>query len=87
MMYQNALLAAHTGVQLGLNRVFAPSGVGTCGTWTFDLSAIELRSCSAEVTCRSLVVDSQPYYTLESEGSCSVSEFSASRRMEVRATP
>ena len=84
---QNAMLAAQTGVQLGLNKVFAPLGAGACANWTFDLESIGLRSCQALVECRSVVVAGQPHYTLQSDGRCSVVGFTAQRRLEARATP
>ena len=84
---QNALLAAQTGVQLGLNKVFAPAGAGVCANWTFDLESIGLRSCQAAVQCRSVVVASDTHYTLVSDGRCEVVGFSAQRRLEARAKP
>ncbi len=84
---QRAFLAAESGAQLGLNRVFAPSGTPACGNWTWQLDAVGLASCRAEVACRSEVVDGTPYYTLESDGRCDVAGVVAERRVLVRATP
>ena len=82
-----AFLAAESGAQLGLNRVFAPSGAPACGNWTWALDAAGLRSCTAEVACRSEIVDGTPYYTVESDGRCDVGGVVAERRVLVRATP
>ena len=84
---QNALLAAQSGAQLGLNKVFAPLGAGACSNWTFDLEDIGLRSCQAVVQCASIVVAGEPHYTLQSDGRCAVVGFAAQRRLELRATP
>jgi len=82
-----ALLAAESGAQLGLNRVFAPAGSGTCGAWTWDLADMGLDDCQATVVCRSEVVDATPHYTLESGGRCESGNFVAERRVLVRAVP
>lgn len=82
-----AFLAAESGAQLGLNRVFAPAGTGSCTDWNWDLSHIGLNACHAEVTCRSEVVDGTPHYTLESGGRCDSGRFVAERRVLVRAAP
>lgn len=82
-----AFLAAESGSQLGLNRIFAPSGTGACANWTFDFESIGLRACQATVACRSEVVDSVPYYTVRSDGRCDLGGYVAQRRVLVRATP
>lgn len=82
-----AFLAAESGAQLGLNRVFAPSGVGSCGSWTFDFADAGLPACAATVSCLSDVVAATTYYTLTSAGRCDVGGFVAERRVLVRAQP
>ena len=82
-----ALLAAESGAQLGLNKVFAPRGIGACANWTFDLDSAGLPACQAVVQCRSTTVAGVPHYTLESDGRCGVVDFTAQRRILVRATP
>lgn len=82
-----AFLAAESGAQLGLNRVFAPAGTASCTDWNWDLSHIGLNACRVEVTCRSEVVDGTPHYTLESGGRCDSGRFVAERRVLVRAAP
>ena len=82
-----AFLAAESGAQLGLNRVFAPSGSGACTTWSFDLRSAGLTACEAAVQCRSELVDSLPHYTLESDGRCDVGGYIAQRRILVQARP
>ncbi len=87
VMDHNAFLAAETGAQLGLNKVFAPLGGGACADWTFDLQSVGLRSCQAAVQCRSVLVGGVSHYTLESDGRCDVVGYSAQRRVRVRAKP
>jgi MSHA biogenesis protein MshP len=82
-----AFLAAESGAQLGLNRVFAPAGAGSCTSWTFDLDGAGLPSCAASVSCTSDVVAAATYYTLTSAGRCDVGGFVAERRVLVRAQP
>ncbi|MBK82079.1 MAG: hypothetical protein CMQ43_14310 [Gammaproteobacteria bacterium] len=82
-----AFLAAESGAQLGLNRVFAPSGAPVCGNWSWDLGAVGLASCEAVVVCRSELVAGTPHYTLESDGRCDVGGVTAERRVLVRAAP
>lgn len=84
---QRAFLAAESGAELGLNRVFAPAGTPACGTWSWDLEAMGLSGCRAEVACRSAVVDGTPLYTLESDGRCVSGGVVAERRVLVRAVP
>ncbi|MEZ5561267.1 MAG: hypothetical protein R3E86_22340 [Pseudomonadales bacterium] len=82
-----AFLAAQSGAELGLNRVFAPVGAGTCGNWTFDLASVGENTCRATVRCRSEVVTGVPHYTLESDGRCDAGGYVAERRVLVRAVP
>lgn len=87
IMSHRAFLAAESGVQLGLNRVFAPVGAGTCANWNWDLTSSGLPSCEATVACRAEVVAGNSFFTLESDGRCDVGGFVAERRVLVRAQP
>ncbi len=82
-----AFLAAESGSQLALNRVFAPAGAGSCTTWNWDLSGFGLNACSASVDCRTEVVGGNTYFTLESDGRCDVGGVVAERSVLVRAAP
>lgn len=82
-----AFLAAESGAELALNRVFAPAGAGTCGNWSWDLSVVGMPSCRAEVRCASQVVDGSPHYTVESDGRCDTGGVAAQHRVLVRAVP
>jgi MSHA biogenesis protein MshP len=82
-----AFLAAESGAQLGLNRVFAPAGVPACATWTWDLAGVGLAGCQALVDCRSEVVGGTPLYTVESSGRCDAGGLVAERQVLVRAVP
>lgn len=87
VMTHRAFLAAESGAQLGLNRVFAPSGVPACTAWSWDLAPVGLANCRADVACRSESVDGTPYYTVESHGRCDAGGVVAERRLFVRAVP
>lgn len=82
-----AFLAAESGAQLGLNRVFAPDGAPACTGWTWALDNTGLSGCEASVVCRSETVGANTYYTLESGGRCDVGGMLAERRVLVRAQP
>ena len=82
-----AFLAAETGSQLGLNRLFAPAGVGSCASWNWDLTAFGLAQCSATVSCRAELVGGESIYTLESDGRCDVGVHVSERSVLVRAQP
>lgn len=87
VMTHRAFLAAESGAQLGLNRVFAPSGASACISWTWNLDSAGLRNCTAAVECRSEVVGGTPHYTLESHGRCDAGGMVAERQVLVRAVP
>lgn len=87
VMSHRAFLAAESGAQLGLNRLFAPEGIGSCSSWTWDLSTTGLNGCQASVACRSEAVGATIYYTLESSGRCDVGDLLAERQVLVRAQP
>jgi MSHA biogenesis protein MshP len=82
-----AFLAAESGVQLALNRVFAPVGAGTCVNRNWDLASSGLPSCQAAVSCRAEVVAGNSFFTLVSDGRCDVGGYVAQRRVLVRAKP
>ena len=85
VLNQRALQAANSGVQIGLNRVYAPSGAGSCTNRNVDFSALPgLPACQASVTCASQTVAGKTYYTLVSTGSCSADTTQAQRRVRVR---
>ena len=66
-----ALLAAESGAQLGVQAVHPASGTGTCAlrTWSFD--GIGLPGCQVTVQCQVELVDGRNFYTIESAGRCS----------------
>jgi len=82
-----AFLAAESGVQLSLNRLFPPLGGGACAERSYDLAGIGLPGCRALVACRSESVASGTTYTLESDGRCDVGGVVAERSILVRAAP
>ena len=80
-----ALLAADSGAQLSLNRLYAPSGIGTCvdRTWALDMAGLE--SCQAIVSCTSESVASETFYTFESAGRCESGSVIAERHIVIRS--
>ena len=80
-----AFLAADSGAQLSLNRVFAPQGTSSCGNrvYTFDMPGLE--GCRADVTCSAITVSGELRYDLESHGHCTTGSEDAERRIAVRA--
>ncbi len=82
-----AFAAAESGAALGLNRVFAPYGSGSCSDRTFEFSEPGLNGCSAEVRCQQTVIDDLPHYDLVSLGRCIAGGGSAEREILLRARP
>ena len=80
-----ALAAAESGLELALNRVYAPAGTGSCAhrSWAFNLNS--LRGCSATTSCTTTVVATQTYYDISSRATCSTGAASSSRAMRTRA--
>lgn len=68
---QRAFFAAETGAQLGVQAVYPPQGLGSCGNNSWDLNVIDLPQCRATVSCRSSTVGGFEYHTIESTGRCS----------------
>lgn len=83
-----AFAAAESGAQLGANRLFAPSGTGSCAaTQSYNFDALGLSSCRASVSCQSESVDGQPLYTIRSAGRCDSGGVISEREVLVRMTP
>ncbi len=80
-----AMLAAESGMDVALNRAYAPLGTPSCTTrnWTFDAQG--LRGCSVVVTCVPATVGGRNYFDLSSRGACGSGELQASRRIDARA--
>jgi len=84
---QRALMAAESGAQLSLNRLYAPLGVGGCNNTTWNFTQPGLENCVAVVTCSAENVSSDIYYTLESHGHCESGSEIAERRVILRSKP
>jgi len=82
-----AFYAAESGAQLGTNRVLPPLGVSSCADRTFTFQDPALQACSATVTCATVLVDAQTYYTLTSVGVCTAGDLLARRTVQVRLKP
>jgi MSHA biogenesis protein MshP len=81
-----AFLAADSGAQLSLNRVFAPEGTPNCGNRVFPFTEPGLEGCEAIVSCSAVSVSGVLRYDLESRGRCSTGTEIAERRIAVRAS-
>ncbi len=84
-MRVRALAAAESGLEIALNRVYAPAGTGSCSNrnWTFNLEG--MRGCSAATRCTTSVIATQTYYDISSRATCSAGDASSSREMRTRA--
>ncbi len=82
-----AFAAAESGAALALNRVFAPSGVGSCTSRNFDFTAPGLNGCRAQVECTELLIEGEPHYELLSLGHCQAGANFAQRQILLRARP
>lgn len=82
-----AFLAAESGAQLGVNRLLAPDGAGSCVTATTSLEATSLRFCTADISCTLTTSDGENVYTINALGSCRAGDLIASRTVEVRVKP
>lgn len=83
-----AFAAAESGAQLGANRLFAPSGAGSCNAGqSYDLGDLGMASCVASVSCGAESVDGEPLYTIRSAGRCDSGGVVAEREVLVRMAP
>jgi MSHA biogenesis protein MshP len=82
-----AFLAAESGAQLALNRLYAPVGAGSCANRVFALDSVGLNGCSAATTCSSVTVAGAQQYDVGSAGRCATAADAAERRIVVRALP
>jgi MSHA biogenesis protein MshP len=80
-----AMLAAESGMDVALNRAYAPRGTPSCTTrnWTFDAEG--LRGCAVTVTCAPASMGGRNYFDLSSRAACGSGELQASRRIDARA--
>lgn len=82
-----ARTAAESGVEAGLNRLFAPRGVSACTDQTISFNLAGLRGCSATVSCDAVDVQAVRHYDFVSEGRCLGSGSEAAvARLAVRST-
>ena len=80
-----AMLAAESGMDVALNRAYAPRGTPSCSTrnWTFDAEG--LRGCAVTVTCAPVSMGGRNYFDLSSRAACGSGDLQASRRIDARA--
>ena len=72
-------------VQVGLNRLYAPSGVGACADLAVPMAPLGLGYCDATLACRSQTVGTEVIYTLEGSGRCTSGGQTVERTVLVRA--
>lgn len=80
-----AFLAAESGSQIALNRIFPPAGGGSCGPVAVDLTPFGMNGCSAAVSCAMVSHDGTGYYLLQSAGTCVAGAEAVTRVVEVGA--
>ena len=80
-----ALLAAESGAQAQMMRIFPLTGSGLCAAQSITFSVSGLDHCVTNSSCTSKSVDGTAYYFVESSGRCSVDQFSALRIIQVQA--
>jgi MSHA biogenesis protein MshP len=88
---QRAFFAAESGAQIGLTKVFPPSGSATSCTsspavvYSGTFNTKGLIGCSVSVSCVSDTAAGHNYFTFTSTGSCDSGLDAATREIEVRA--
>lgn len=87
ILSERALLAAESGAELSLNRLFAPAGSASCTTQAYSLTDLGMPACEATVSCTTTVVDGTDFYTINSDGRCDAGDLIAHRQVLVRAQP
>lgn len=87
ILSERALLAAESGAELSLNRLFAPDGLGSCTTQTFPLTDLGMPACEAVVNCTTAVVDGSDLFSINSAGRCDAGDLVAHRQVLVKAQP
>lgn len=83
-----AFYAAESGIELALNVIIPPDGSAgrACATSPFyqqTFTVAGLNQCSAEVSCRELLIDGESQYVLLSRGQCGDGTLQAQRQIEV----
>ena len=87
ILSERALLAAESGAELSLNRLFAPSGASNCTAQNYPLTDLGLPACNASVRCDAVTVDGGDFFTITSDGRCDAGDLIAHRQVIVRAQP
>jgi len=82
-----AFLAAESGAQLALNRLYAPVGAGSCANRVIALDSVGLKACIATTTCAAMTVNGAQHYDIDSAGRCGAATEAAERHIVVRALP
>lgn len=80
-----ALLAAESGAQSMMMRIFPTSGATNCTAQNITFSTSGLNNCTAAMTCSITTVNAINYYNIQSTGRCAVGTISAQRTLAVQA--
>lgn len=80
-----AFLAAESGAQAQMMRVFPLSGVANCAAQSMSLSGAGFNGCTVTTSCNSITVGTQVFYDIESSGRCVAGNISAQRTVQVQA--
>jgi len=81
-----AFFAAESGANLQALAVFPVNGAaGTCSSQNFNFTNSGLASCTATTSCSTVVINSNNYYQIVSQGQCNSGQpLQATRTIEVR---
>ena len=80
-----AFLAAESGAQTQMMRVFPVSGAGVCAAQSLTFNAAGLNACTSNSSCNSIAANGQTYYEIESVGRCGVGNVTAQRTLQLQA--
>jgi MSHA biogenesis protein MshP len=84
-MSTRAFLAAESGANAQMMRLFPINGSSLCAAQSQTLTPTGLNGCTIASNCTSLIVNGQTFYHVESIGRCVVAGVSAQRIIEVQA--
>ena len=85
MLSARAFLAAESGAQAAMMRVFPTTGAGSCSNATWTLTGSGLNNCTVSTTCNTQTADGETLYPITSSAVCTAGNLQASRSLEVLA--
>jgi MSHA biogenesis protein MshP len=80
-----AFLAAESGAQAQMMRIFPLSGAANCAAQSLTLSGAGFNGCTVTTSCNSITIGTQVFYDIESSGRCVAANISAQRTVQIQA--